>query len=294
MSDSDRDRDIPGVPCWVDTTQPDPDAAVEFYGGLFGWELEDTMPPDAPGRYFMGRIGGRDVAAVSSPMGDAPPTATWNTYVWVGSADDAAAKVREAGGTVLTEPFDVMESGRMAVFADPAGAVFCVWQANQFRGAQVVNEAGSLNFNDLNTRDLDGARAFYGAVFGWEADPVDFGGDSEGEAFMWRLPGYGDFLAIRDPDIKRRHAEPWVPRGFSDAIGWMAAAGAPDRPPSWDVTFSVDGTDAVVERAVRLGGTVVSPPTDQAGGVVRVATIRDPQDATFSVGTFDPSAGSAS
>ena len=282
MSDSDRDRYIPGVPCWVDTTQPDPDAAVEFYGGLFGWELEDTMPPDAPGRYFMGRIGGRDVAAVSSPMGEAPPTATWNTYVWVESADDTAAKVREAGGTVLTEPFDVMESGRMAVFADPAGAVFCAWQANQFRGAQVVNEAGSLNFNDLNTRDLDGARAFYGAVFGWEALPM--GGDFA----MWTLPGYGDLLEELRPGTRKGMADMGAPAGFENVVASLNPLGddQPDTPSHWGVTFAVDDADAVAKRAAELGGTVVAEPFDAPW--VRMTVITDPQGATFTASKFVP------
>ena len=55
----------------------------------------------------------------------------WNTYIWVDDADETADKVRAAGGTVLIEPFDVMDAGRMAVFADPEGAVFCVWQAKE-------------------------------------------------------------------------------------------------------------------------------------------------------------------
>jgi predicted enzyme related to lactoylglutathione lyase len=151
---------------------------------------------------------------------------------------------------------------------------------------------------DRVTNNVDGATAFYGAIFGWQADPVDFGGgDSDGDSFMWRLPGYGNFLAIRDPDIKRRHADPWVPAGFSDAIGWMTAVSdrsddtPPGKPlPRWNVTFSVNGTDAVVERAVQRGATVVSPPTDHGGGVVRVATLADPQGAEFTVGTYDPSA----
>src|SRR5256885_9423670 len=159
-----RDGYIDGVPCWVDSTQPDPARAADFYSGLFGWECEDTMPPDAPGSYFMARIRGANVAAISSPMGDAPPMATWNTYVWVDSADDAAAKVRDAGGQVLVDPFDVFDAGRMAVFADPEGAVISVWQANRHRGAQLVNEHGTVNFNGLNTRDPDRAKAFYGAV----------------------------------------------------------------------------------------------------------------------------------
>src|SRR4051794_24020302 len=142
-----RDGYIPGVPCWVDTSQPDPEAAVDFYAGLFGWEFEDAMPPGSDGKYFTARVRGGDVAAVASqPEG----AATWNTYIWVDSADAAAEQVVDAGGKVLMEPFDVMDAGRMAVCADPEGAAFCAWQAKRHRGARVVNEHGALNFNTLN------------------------------------------------------------------------------------------------------------------------------------------------
>src|SRR5690242_17281278 len=117
-----RDGYIPGVPCWVDTTQPDPDAAAEFYGGLFGWDLEDAMPEGSEAKYLIGRIRGLDVGAISSQPEQAQTA--WNTYIWVDSADETASKVKDAGGTVLAEPFDVMEAGRMAVCADPEGAVF--------------------------------------------------------------------------------------------------------------------------------------------------------------------------
>ena len=104
-----RDGYIPGVPCWVDTSQPDPEAALPFYSGLFGWEFEDVMPEGSPGKYFVGRIRGSDAAAVGSNPDAAPPAATWNTYVWVSSADETTAKARDAGGGVLMEPFDVMD-----------------------------------------------------------------------------------------------------------------------------------------------------------------------------------------
>src|SRR6266705_1201393 len=158
-----RDGYIPGVPCWIDTSQPDPEAAVDFYRGLFGWEFEDVMPPDAPGKYFIARLRGGDVAAVGSQPEGGPPAAVWNNYMWVQSA------------------------GRMAVFSDSAGAAFCVWQANEHRGARIVNEPGSLNFNGLSTRDVEGAKSFYGSVFGWET--LGLGG-----AEMWKLAGYGEFL----------------------------------------------------------------------------------------------------
>ena len=148
-----RDGYIPGVPCWIDTSQPDPEAAVSFYGGLFGWEFEDVMPPGAGGQYFIGRIRGGDVAAIGSIPPEAPQMALWNTYIWVTSADETAAKARSAGGGVMMEPFDVMGAGRMAVLTDPAGAAFSLWEAKDHKGARIVNEHGSLNFNSLASRD---------------------------------------------------------------------------------------------------------------------------------------------
>lgn len=276
---SDRDRYIPGVPCWVDTTQPDPEAAVEFYGELFGWELEDSMPPGAPGKYFNGRLRGEHVAAISSPMGEAP--AVWNSYVWVDSADETAAKARDAGGTVLMEPFDVMEAGRMAVFADREGAVFGIWQANEHRGAKVVNEHGSLNFNVLNTRDTGAAAAFYGAVFGWELLSV-------GEGQMWALPGYGQFLDELNPGTLERMAELGAPEGFENVVAGInpIPGDQPDTPPHWSVTFAVDDADAIAAKASELGGTVVAAPFDAPW--VRMTVIRDPQGATFTASKFVP------
>jgi predicted enzyme related to lactoylglutathione lyase len=183
-----------GVPCWVDTSQPDPVAAARFYSGLFGWQTEDAMPPDAGSHYYLARIEGRDAAAISSQPAGAPPQAVWNTFIRVESADDTAAQVREAGGRVLSEPFDVFDAGRMGVFADPEGAVFCVWQPGSHRGSAAVNEHGAVNFNNLHTDDVEAARAFYGAVFGWTT--IDVGSP------MWALPGYGDHLEELNPGLR--------------------------------------------------------------------------------------------
>jgi len=276
-----RDGYIPGVPCWVDTSQPDPEAAARFYGGLFGWELENAMPEGSGGAYFMARLGGGDVAAVSGIPDGAPRMATWNTYIWVDSADDTAAAVRSAGGTVMTEPFDVMDAGRMAVFADPEGAVFCVWQAGRHRGSQVVNEPGSVNFNNLNTRDAAGAKAFYGAVFGWRT--LDLGG---GEA--WTLPGYGDHLERNDPGLRERTAELGGPEGFVDVVASLNPIpdDQPGTPPHWGVTFASADADADAAKAAELGGTVVVAPFDAPW--VRMTIITDPQGATFVASQFKP------
>jgi predicted enzyme related to lactoylglutathione lyase len=277
-----RDGYLPGVPCWVDTSQPDPEAATAFYGGLFGWEFEDLMPPDSPGKYFVARLRGGDVAAVGSQPEGAPPMAMWNTYVWVDSADEAASKVQDAGGRIVMEPFDVLDAGRMAVLADPEGAVFCVWQAKQHKGARIVNEPGSLNFNSLNTRDAEGAASFYGSVFGWEK--LGLGGGAE----MWRLRGYCEFLEQSDPGLRERMAESGAPDGFEDVVAALApiADDQPDVPAHWSVTFAVDDADATADKAAELGGQVVVPPFDAPW--VRMTVITDPQGATFTASKFVP------
>jgi len=281
----DRDGYPPGVPCWVDIAPPDPEAALAFYGGLFGWEFEDRMPPDAPGHYFVAGLDGLDVAAVGSAPDGPPTTPAWNMYICVESADATAAKVVDAGGQVLAEPFDVLDAGRMAVCTDPSGAVFSIWQARGHRGAQSVNAPGTWNFSDLSTRDPDGAEAFYGAVFGWEATPFEGDGPT-----MWRMPGYGDFLELRDPDVRSRQDDVGAPPGFEDAIAWlmpMTSDQFPDDVPlHWSVTFAVDDTDAVVARASELGGNVLVPPFDAP--FVRSAVISDPQGAVLTASKFVP------
>jgi predicted enzyme related to lactoylglutathione lyase len=277
-----RDGYVPGVPCWVDTSQPDPEAAVAFYSGLFGWDFEDAMPPGSAGKYFIARLRGGDVAAVGSQPEGGPPMAVWNTYIWVESADEAASKVLDAGGRVVMDPFDVMDAGRMAMFTDPEGAAFCAWQAKAHKGARIVNEPGSLNFNGLNTRDPEGAKSFYGSVFGWET--LGFGGGAE----MWRLPGYGDFLEQSDPGLRKRMAQSSAPEGFEDVVATLSpiADHQPEVPAHWSVTFAVDDADATAERAAALGGEVVVPPFDAPW--VRMTVITDPQGATFTASKFVP------
>jgi len=273
---------MPGVPCWVDTSHPDQEAATAFYSGVFGWDFEDVMPPGSPSKYFVARLRGGDVAAVGSMPPGGPPVAVWNTYIWVDRAEDAVTKVLDAGGRVLMEPFDVSDAGRMAVFADPAGAVFSVWQANRHKGARIVNEPGSLNFNGLNTRDVAAAKAFYGSVFGWNT--LDLGGGAE----MWLLPGYGEFLEQSDPGLRRRMAESGAPEGFADVVATLnpIADDQPEARAHWSVTFAVDDADATAERAAELGGRVVAAPFDAPW--VRMTVIADPQGATFTASKFVP------
>jgi predicted enzyme related to lactoylglutathione lyase len=263
-----------GVPCWIDTSQRDLDAARSFYGPLFGWEFEERVP----GQYVIATLDGLDVAGMAHQPDDAP---SWNTYIEVDSADWATADAIQLGGQALVPPFDVGEAGRMSVISDPAGAVFCMWEPRGHHGARLVNAPGSWNWSDLYTPDPSLVEPFYRALFGWDEVAVQFG---EVTATMWRRPGYGDVLEKRDPGIRDRHEKAGAPEGFTDAVAWLLEGDGPSR---WHVTFSVDDTDASVALATDLGGEVLVPPYD--AGPVRVAQLRDPQGAEFTVSRYDPS-----
>lgn len=277
---SERDGYIPGVPCWVDTNQTDPAKAAEFYSRLFGWQLEESMPEGAEGSYLTARIRGGAVAAVSSMPEGAPPAPTWNTYIWVDDADATAKEVVQAGGSVLAEPFDIPGAGRMAILADTEGAVFSVWQAREHRGSTVVNEHGAVIFNGLVSRDVAAAERFYGAVFGWKQLPLP-------GSPMWMLPGYGDHLEEATPGLKEQTSGAGVPDGFIDVVAQlMPIADGDDTPPHWNVTFATDDVDATAALAAELGAEVLDGPVDAPW--VRMATIRDPQGATFIASQFVP------
>jgi predicted enzyme related to lactoylglutathione lyase len=242
---------VPGTPSWVDLGTADIAAALAFYSGLFGWECED-QGEDA-GHYTMCRLRGKNVAAISGQQNPGPPL--WTTYVSVADADATAKKVAANGGTTLVEPFDVFDAGRMAVFMDPSGAAFSIWQPNRHIGAEIVNEPGALSWNELTTRDKDGAKAFYPAVFGWKAQ-------DHGEYLEWELDGR-------------------VIAGLMPMVGDMWP---PEVPNHWMVYFAVANTDASAARAAELGGTVSVPPTDIPPG--RFAVINDPTGGTFSIITM--------
>lgn len=278
---SERDGYIPGVPCWVDTSQPDPEASLPFYSGLFGWEFNNVMPEGSGGDYFVGYIRGGDVAAVGTIPQGAPRVATWNTYIWVDSADETATKALKAGGGVAMEPFDVMQAGRMAVITDPEGAAFNVWQAKDHRGAKIVNEHGALNFNGLAVRDVEGAKAFYRAVFGWGTLEMPMG-------VLWTLPGYGDHLEERTPGLRQQMGQMGAPDGFIDVVAALNPIAGNDSqtPAHWNVTFGVDDAEGTAAKAKELGGEVVAGPYNAPW--TRLAVIKDPQGATFVAGQFVP------
>src|SRR5690349_20964636 len=154
----------PGVPNWVDLATADLDDAIRFYTALFGWTAE--ISGDEFGGYTTFLLNGLPVAGAGPLLGEGQPTA-WSTYIATADADAVAARVEAALGKVLVPPFDVMDQGRMAAFLDPSGAPFSVWERGTMRGAEAYDIPGALTWNELNTRDLSGALAFYGSVFGW-------------------------------------------------------------------------------------------------------------------------------
>jgi uncharacterized protein len=259
-----------GVPSWVDSEQPDLEGAVAFYGGLFGWQFENAMPPGAPGSYLIASLDGLDVAALAPGE-----RAAWNTYIATDDADATAEAITTAGGSVLVAPEDAGPGGRLAICADPAGAGFRLWQARRRLGVQLSNAPGSWNFSNLRTADPAAALPFYTAVFGWVGDDV------EGAGMMVRVPGYGAHLAATsDPDIYERQAN--APEGFADVIGGITPVeGAPD----WHVIFSVADRDESAKSAERLGASVLDTSETMW---TRQALVRDPQGATFSISQFAP------
>jgi predicted enzyme related to lactoylglutathione lyase len=258
----------PGVTCWIDTEQPDPAAASDFYAGLFGWRLSGSD-------YLVATLDGHEVAGVGRTSGG---PARWNTYMAVADADAAATAVWDAGGTVATEAQDRGQGAWVEVCRDPAGAEFRLWQALDRPGAQLVNTPGAWNFSDLHTPDLDAAMAFYRPVFGWVAPELD-----QGAGIMLQVPGYGDHLAATvDPGIHERQAA--APAGFADVIGGVVI----DEHASWQVIFTVADRDATAAEAEKLGATVV---TSADNLWTRTALIRDPQGAEFTASQFTPPDG---
>ena len=266
---SERDGYVHGVPCFVAGVFPDPEAAAAFYSELFGWETEDLMPADHPGAWYVCRLRGRDVAAIVSPHGaPAPPQAVWTTLIWVDSADEAAATARAAGGAVIADPFDSPGGGRQAVLADPAGAVFSVWEPRERRGAQLVNEPGAWSMSALSSADPEGAKRFYGVLFGWSTDSFDMGG---AEILMWTVPGY----------VGGEPQQP-VPR---DVIATMAPPG-PDgdgAPAHWSVDFWVANVEEAAAKVAENGGQVLAGPYDVPNTGLRQADVLDPQGAGLSL-----------
>jgi uncharacterized protein len=239
----------PGTFSWVDLQTSDQDAAKSFYSDLLGWEYEEVPIGDGAS-YSMAKLQGHSVAAIGPLQGEEMPS-HWNCYVTVADADASAARAKELGATLLAEPFDVFDAGRMAAFADPQGAVLSVWQAKENIGAGLVNAPGALAWNDLISPDVAAAAPFYRELFDWQVEEVP-GAD-------------GQYWSITNGGRMNGGMMPMPPGGH----------------PAWNLYFAVEDVDATVARARELGADLVMGPMDVPTG--RFAVIRDPQNAVFSV-----------
>ena len=179
----------------------------------------------------------------------------WMTYLATSDADATAAKIKSAGGQLVVEPMDVTDVGRMAVAVDAAGAVFGLWQARAFPGAQVVNDSGAMRWNEQVSSDFEGSKAFYAAVFGYEY------GDMSGSGFSYAT------FKVDGRDV--------------GGIGDLHAGLPADTPPGWRVYFGAADTDASVVRVQANGGSVIREPIDHPYG--RMSTVADDQGAVFSL-----------
>ena len=244
-----------GTPCWTDVTSNDLPRAVEFYRGLFGWDAEVASEPEAGG-YTMFSLNGKNVAAGSPPQQEGMPS-YWTTYIASDDVDATAEKIRATGGTVLMDPFDVFDAGRMTIATDPTGATFGVWQANQHIGAQLANDPGTMNWNECQTRDPEAAAAFYEAVFG-----VDV------KAFP---------TAEGRPPYHVIHVDGRSVAGIFEINEHMG-----DVPPNWSTVFAVADHDATVAKATELGGTALMQGMN-IPEIGRLAVLQDPTGAVFQI-----------
>jgi hypothetical protein len=242
----------PGVPSWVDVSSPDMEASKAFYKALFGWDAQDAGPDF--GHYHQFSLRGKLVAGMGPAQDGQPPA--WSTYVNVEDADAVMAAVKEAGGSVAFDPMDVADMGRMGFFIDPTGAYTGIWQPGSHKGAQLASETGAFGWNELNTRDPEAAKAFYGAVFGWEATTHQVGPTSYTE---FRI---GDRSVCGMSDMTTMNVPPQVPA-------------------HWLVYFGVDDTDAAVATVQANGGSLRVGPMDIPPG--RFAIVADPAGAHFAI-----------
>lgn len=264
-----RDGYAPGVPCWMASVQTDPERAAAFYSALFGWETENLMPEAAHGDYVICRARGLDAAAIVSVDGaPAPAAAVWSTHIWVDDAEATARNVEHAGGRVIGAPFESPGGAVVGVLADPAGAVFCVWEPRERRGAQVVNEPSAWAMSQLITDDPERAQRFYGSVFGWTTEEISMG---ENRVTLFRVPGYVG--GEPQQPVSRE-----VIAAMSELRPDAVAAGTA---PHWSPDFWTADAELAAATAASLGGSVIVEP--HAAPPFQRVVLADPEGATFSV-----------
>ncbi|WP_025155496.1 VOC family protein [Leifsonia aquatica] len=240
-----------GEPCWVDLASSDVTRARDFYTALFGWTVDEAG--EEYGGYVTMRKDGRMVAGIGPAMSEGQQDA-WLTHLLVEDAETAERDAVTAGAQTLATTMEVGVEGRLAVIADPGGAVVGLWEPREHRGFELVNEVGAPAWHELYARAYAAQLDFYTRVFGWKTNVL-------GDTADFRYATFGD------PDAPGG--------GVYDADGMLP----PGVPSHWVVYFGVADADAASQRVVALGGTIVRDPWDSEFG--RFAQATDPLGALF-------------
>ena len=245
-----------GTFSWIDLVTNDLDKAIAFYEALFGWT--HTKEPAGPNDiYVMFRQDGKTVAGAMKNRDEGHPS-YWASYMTVDNLEETVGKVAEAGGKVAMPGMDVMEAGRMAVVATPGNAFFHLWEPKNHIGSQIVNQPVSLTWNELMTRDLEGATTFMKSVFGWETQPNPNS----------TLENYHNFY----------HND----RMMAGVVAMPEEMAGSPMPNHWEVYVCVADADATFEKAIALGGFEVMAPFEIAN-TGRMAIFGDPTGAVINV-----------
>lgn len=252
----------PGTPCWADVMVDDLQRARDFYGALFGWTFED-LPPEAGGYVLASKDGHVVAGAMAKNPDDPGQVSAWTVYLATDDVDETAARAKAAGGVFFLRPMDLLQVGRVAVGADPAGAAYGLWQSKEHTGTDLVNEPGALCWAEAMSRDYEASKTFYSDVFGYQLQEIGDGG------FQYSVASLGGERPV-------------------GGIGAIPAQAPADVPSHWMVYFTVADCDAAVERVTSLGGSVVQPPSDSPYG--RMSVVTGAQGETFSVMQLPPDA----
>ncbi|MFF8913595.1 VOC family protein [Streptomyces sp. NPDC015032] len=272
------------APCWVDVQLPDLEAGKRFYGELFGWTFRAGDGP-----YADAFSDGKLVAALAAKQDGRMPTA-WGVYFATDDIVASVARIRAAGGQVITDPVRAGRAGVLAQAADPGGAVFGLWQAGDREGFQKQNEPGSFCWTEVYTREKDRVDAFYEEVFGFQGTDLSTSGTSgtsntsgASEAGASEAGAAESGAAESGADFRM-----WSPAGTEPgpdtAIGGRSVItdAFPAEMPSYFLSyFAVEDCNATAGHAVRLGGRISAPPFDIPYG--RTAVLQDDQGAVFAV-----------
>lgn len=242
------------APNWVDLSTPDIEAALDFYGGLFGWEIEKSITP--MGDYFIGKTAGRQVCGLmkAGPEMAALP-AIWTTFFNVADVDAKVRKAGDIGGRILEPPFDIPDA-RIAVVADPTGAMFGLISGPEPQAVWMDRVPGRVSWIEVLTRNPGTAEAFYTELFDWKAETATEPAGVE----------YTTFKLDEDPVAGMMLMPETVP---------------PEAPSHWAVYFTVGDAEEAINRTAELGGRILMPATPIELG--RFAVLEDPQGGVFQI-----------